>query len=88
MGHPGWHGIAIGVISSRHDHRADRRVVVSGGTAQSWAAGTSGGSGTLPINSINSTGASGTFAFTMVPVPGTGASGTKSVTNGNFSVTF
>lgn len=63
-------------------------VVVSGGTTQSWAASTSGGSGSLTITSINATGASGTFNFTMVPVPGTGASGTKSVTNGTFSVTF
>lgn len=63
-------------------------VVYSGSTAQSWAASTSGGSGTLTITSINATGATGTFAFTMVPVPGTGATGTKSVTNGTFSVTF
>lgn len=63
-------------------------VATSGSTGQSWAASTSGGSGTLTITSINATGATGTFSFTMIPVAGTGASGTKSVTNGTFSVTF
>ncbi len=63
-------------------------VVASGTSAQSWAASTAGGSGTLTITSITSVGASGTFAFTLVPVPGSGASGTKSVTSGTFSVTF
>lgn len=63
-------------------------VVISGGSVQSWAASTSGGTGTLTISSMTATGATGTFSFTMVPVPGSGASGTKSVTNGTFTVTF
>ena len=60
----------------------------TGVPAMSWFASTSGGSGTLTISTITATGATGTFQFTMPPTPGTGASGTRSVTNGTFSVTF
>ena len=60
----------------------------TGVPAVSWFASMSGGSGTLTISSINATGATGTFQFTLQPTPGTGASGTRSVTNGSFTVTF
>lgn len=60
----------------------------TGVPAVSWFASTSGGSGTLTISTITATGATGTFQFTMQPTPGTGASGTRSVTNGSFTVTF
>lgn len=56
--------------------------------AVSWFASTSGGAGTLTISAISATGATGTFQFTLQPSPGTGASGTRSVTSGSFTVTF
>jgi hypothetical protein len=59
-------------------------------SAQSWTAnsGTPDSSGTLTLTGISATGATGTFSFTAVATSGTGAAGTKVVTNGGFNVTF
>jgi len=56
----------------------------------SWTAnaGTVGSSGTLTLTRLDSTGAAGTFSFTAIATAGTGATGTKVVTAGTFSVTF
>jgi hypothetical protein len=62
--------------------------VVSGGTTQGWFGGPAFGSGTITIAALSSTGASGTFVFTLVPTPGTGSSGNKSITQGVFNVRF
>jgi hypothetical protein len=62
-------------------------LLLLGGTA-SWAADATKGGGTITINTLTSTAASGTFSFTLVAVPGTAATGTKTVTQGLFSVTF
>jgi hypothetical protein len=53
-----------------------------------WQASLVGGSGSVTITSLTSTGASGTFSFSLVPIPGTSASGNKTVTDGTFNVTF
>jgi Bacterial Ig-like domain (group 2) len=53
-----------------------------------WSAGPLGGSGTITLSTLTPTSASGTFSFTMVPLQGTTATGTKTVTNGVFNVTF
>ncbi len=55
---------------------------------QAWSAAITGGSGSVTITSLTSTGAQGTFQFTAVPATGTGASGNKVVTEGTFDVTF
>jgi len=49
------------------------------------AAPGSGGSGSITINTLTSTGASGTFSFVMKQQ---GGAATKTVTNGVFNVTF
>jgi hypothetical protein len=53
-----------------------------------WHAGLRDGSGTVTVASITSTRATGTFSFTMVPLPNTGSSGNRVVTNGKFDVNF
>lgn len=59
-------------------------------SAASWSAnsGTPDSSGTLTLTGLTATGATGTFSFTAVATSGTGASGTKVVTNGGFNITF
>jgi hypothetical protein len=52
-----------------------------------WSATLAQGSGSVTINSISATGASGTFAFSMTPA-NAGSAGTKNITNGVFNVTF
>jgi Family of unknown function (DUF6252) len=59
-----------------------------GNPAAGWYAGVGIGSGTITISSLTSTGAAGTFSFSMVSVPGSGATGTKAITEGAFNVTF
>jgi Family of unknown function (DUF6252) len=56
----------------------------------SWSAnsGTPGSSGTLTLTALSAIGVTGTFSFTAVATPGTGASGSKIVTNGVFNITF
>jgi hypothetical protein len=46
------------------------------------------GSGSVTISSLSSHAASGTFTFTLEPLPGSGTTGTQSLTNGKYSVTF
>jgi hypothetical protein len=58
------------------------------GSTQSWTAGPGLGSGTIVIATLTATGASGTFSFTAPALAFTGATGTKTVTNGVFNVTF
>ena len=54
---------------------------------QTWLTSATGGTGSVVITSLSSTGASGTFSFTGVAAGG-GATGTKAVTSGQFNVTF
>jgi hypothetical protein len=61
--------------------------VLSIGIGPTWTANVGGGSGTITITAISSTGTSGTFFFTAVPAAG-GATGTHTVTSGTFNITF
>lgn len=62
------------------------------GTAnsQTWHASSAaqGSSGSITITSLSATGATGTFQFTMVPDGLSGSTGTKTITNGAFNLTF
>jgi hypothetical protein len=59
------------------------------GVVSIWSAGThQSDSGTLTINTLTATGASGTFSFVAVADLTTAATGTKTVTNGAFNVRF
>ncbi|NNF38575.1 MAG: hypothetical protein HKN71_07900 [Gemmatimonadetes bacterium] len=60
--------------------------VVEGG--EIWYAVGQGGSGTLTIQTLTTTGATGTFEFVAGPVANSASGGTRSVTNGQFDVTF
>ena len=56
---------------------------------QTWAASAGvGGSGTITITTLTATRVAGTFSFTAVPNAGTGATGNRVVTNGEFDVEF
>ena len=57
-------------------------------TGKVWTAGATGGSGTLTITALDATHVAGTFAYSAVASAGTGATGTKAVTEGVFDVTF
>ena len=57
-----------------------------GNPASGWQAAVGSGSGTITVTALTSTNASGTFSFSLVAVPGTGATGTKSITEGVFNV--
>src|SRR5687767_12134198 len=63
-------------------------LIMIGNPAAGWQAAVGIGSGTITINTLTTTSASGTFSFTLAAVPGTGATGTKSITEGTFNVTF
>jgi hypothetical protein len=52
-----------------------------------WTANVLGGSGTITLTDLTTTGATGTFAFTAVPANAATA-GTRAVTSGAFNVTF
>jgi len=62
------------------------RGLVSIGIGPTWTTAL-GGSGTLTVSTISSTGASGTFSFVATPIAG-GAAGNKNVTSGTFNITF
>jgi hypothetical protein len=55
--------------------------------AGTWQATGGAGSGTVTVTSYTATGAAGTFSFTLPALTG-GATGTRTITNGIFSVTF
>lgn len=60
--------------------------IIVGNPAAGWQAGVGIGSGTVTITSLTASNAVGTFSFTLTAVPGTGATGTKNVTEGVFNV--
>ncbi len=57
-------------------------------SAPQWETGFNGGTGTITVSTLTASGASGTFSFTGQAIPGTGATGTATVTNGKFNVAF
>jgi hypothetical protein len=63
-------------------------VINMSGTTATWQALAGQGSGTIVVTSLTATGAAGTFSFVAPPTPNSGATGTKTVTDGTFNVTF
>jgi hypothetical protein len=61
--------------------------LVSIGIGPTWTANVIGGSGTITLTALSSTGATGSFSFTAVAAAG-GATGTHTVTSGAFNITF
>jgi hypothetical protein len=59
-----------------------------GNPVQGWNGGVGIGSGSVTITNFTPTSASGTFTLNLAAVPGTGATGTKVITEGSFNVTF
>ena len=59
-----------------------------GNPVQGWQAGVGFGSGSITLTTLTATTAVGTFAFSMVPVAGTGSVGNRAVTEGAFNVTI
>ena len=59
-----------------------------GDPARTWQAGSSGGSGSVTLTMLTPLLAVGTFTFSMEPVGGSGATGTRLVTGGVFNVTI
>jgi hypothetical protein len=62
-------------------------LIVSPTMSSGWQAVSTLGSGTVNVQAITSTSATGTFSFSLQPSNG-GATTVKSVTNGTFSITF
>lgn len=54
----------------------------------SWTATSVQGSGTIVVTQRTASRVVGTFQFVMPPAPGSGSTGTRTVTNGQFDVTF
>ena len=65
---------------------ATNAVLTDGG--KGWVASAVGGSGTITVTTLDATHVVGTFAFSMVANDGTGATGTKSITQGAFDIKF
>lgn len=57
-------------------------------TTNSWTAGAAQGSGSITINELTESGASGTFSFTALATLGSGDPPQRVVTTGQFNVTF
>lgn len=57
-------------------------------SGQTWVAGTIGGSGTLNVTLRTANRVVGTFQFELVPSPGTGATGTRTIVGGSFDYTM
>jgi hypothetical protein len=67
---------------------AANALILIGNPAAGWQAGVGIGSGTITITTLSSTNASGTFSFSLVAVPGSGATGTRTISEGTFNVTL
>jgi Family of unknown function (DUF6252) len=67
---------------------AANAMILIGNPAQGWQAAVGIGSGTIAISALTTTRASGTFSFVLAAVPGTGATGTRTITEGSFDVTL
>lgn len=74
---PGTYSMTTGTANS----------VLSIGIGPTWTANVAGGSGSVTLTSLSSTGAVGTFSFTAVAAAG-GATGSHVVTQGVFNITF
>jgi hypothetical protein len=61
--------------------------ILSEGSA-AWAANITGGSGSITVDTVTASRVTGTFQFSAVPVSGSGATGTMTVSNGKFALSF
>jgi hypothetical protein len=61
------------------------QLLVGSGSGATWSSASGGG--TVTVNALTSTGASGSFSFTL-QAAGSVAIGTKAIANGTFDVTF
>ena len=79
---------AVGTTSVGGLSPTNALLTVTPGSA-TWQANINGGSGSVTIDTLTATTATGRFNFVMTPVPGSGATGNnKTVANGVFNVTF
>ena len=62
--------------------------ILSIGPTNLWTASTTGGTGQVTFTTLTTKAAIGTFQFSYVAAATSGASGTHTVTNGVFNVTF
>ena len=58
------------------------------GSPAGWVADVFKGSGTIKIDTLTTTGMSGTFSFVLIPSGANSTPGNKTVTNGKFDVKF
>ena len=79
---------APGAQAIRVSNASTLMLTITEANGMAWAAGGTLGSGQLNITSFTTTGASGTFTFTAVAMPGTPATGSKLITDGVFNVRF
>jgi hypothetical protein len=56
--------------------------------SNAWAAGSTLGSGSVTLTTVNAAHVAGTFSLTFVPGAGSSSQGNHAVTNGAFDVTF
>ncbi|MEQ1909113.1 MAG: hypothetical protein ABMA15_09840 [Vicinamibacterales bacterium] len=85
-------GAAVGTTSINAASPLVMQAMTTNGSTVTgaWSASVLGGSGTLTISTLSSSGASGTFSFVAVPSTTSGipSAGTKTVTSGVFTATF
>jgi hypothetical protein len=82
LGGPGTYTISVGEATNAS-------YSIPGGAPSQWQAlGGVGGTGSVVLTTLTATGASGTFSFELPPITNTSATGTKSITNGKFDLTF
>jgi hypothetical protein len=65
----------------------DANALITEGSA-SWASNITGGTGSITVDTITATRVTGSFQFSAVPVAGSGATGTITVTSGKFALSF
>jgi hypothetical protein len=66
---------------------AEAHEFVNEGTA-TWEAAITGGTGSITIDTITATRVVGSFQYTAVPVSSSTATGSVTVTNGKFALSF
>ncbi len=75
---PGTYAIGtVGTTIASHTHMG-----------QTWSASTAQGSGSIVVTTSTATRVAGTFSFVLQPDVASGATGTRTVTNGVFDLTY
>ena len=68
-------------------HSVMLSTVANGVASGLWVTNLTGGSGTITLNSVSPSSVSGSFSVTMIPSPGSGATGNRTM-SGSFNATF